>query len=119
MLKVLKQKSVWRLLALLLLDTLLFGSVNASEAATHIVILGFALLVLTVYYLFYNLILFVSLYGLKVKRKHQLALYSTIVTGVLVALQSTGELGTRDVWVLLPLVILGYFYSTYARSNSL
>jgi hypothetical protein len=119
MFKLLAKKSVRRLAALILLDIVLFSSFSASEAPSFMVIVAFVLLVLTIYYAFYNLISLSSLYGVKVKHRHQMALYMTAVAGILVALQSTGELGTRDFWVLLPLVILGYFYSTYARSNSL
>lgn len=119
MIKLLKKRPVWRLTVLLVLDVLLFGGTDAAEAPTLVIIAGFVLMVLTIYYIIHNLLTAVGFYGLKVKHKHQAALYMTIVAGILIALQSTGELGTRDVWVLLPLVILGYFYSTYARSNSL
>lgn len=119
MIKVLKHKPVRRLIVLLLLDGLLFGTTNAATVPSYMIIVGFVLLALTIYYFLYNLLTFISFYGLKIKHKHQMSLYITIVLGILIALQSTGELGSRDVWVLLPLVILGYFYSTYARSSSL
>lgn len=81
------------------------------------VMLGFILLVLTFYYLIYALLNFSGLYGIKIRRKRQAAIYATSVLGVVVALQSSGELGSRDVWVLLPLAVLGYFYSSYARNK--
>lgn len=117
--KVLNHKPVRRLLVLLVLDAIVFGTTHAATAPSYMIIIGFILFVLTIYYVFYNLLAITSLYGLKIKHKHQMSLYITIVLGILIALQSTGELGSRDVWVLLPLVILGYFYSTYARSTSL
>lgn len=119
MLKVFNHKPVRLLIGLLVLDALLFGTTNAASAPSYLIIVGFVLLVLTIYYLSYCLLAFAGVYGLKIKHKHQLSLYSTIVLGILFALQSTGELGSRDIWVLLPLVVLGYFYSTYARSSSL
>lgn len=119
MFKLLKYKHLQRLIGLIMLDILLFGSINAANAASYMIIVGFILLALTIYHILYCLLALSRFYGLKIKHKHQLALYITLVLGILIALQSTGELGSRDVWVLLPLVILGYFYSTYARSSSL
>lgn len=119
MIRLLKKPHVWRLIVLLALDALLFGSINAAEAPSAVIIAGFLLLIMTIYYLVYNLLTITGFYGIRVRHKHQASLYSTIVIGILIALQSTGELGTRDVWVLLPLVLLGYFYVTYARKSSL
>lgn len=119
MIKFLKKRPVWRLILLLVIDALLFGNVDAAEAGTAVIITGFVMLVLTIYYILYNLLSLFGLYGFKVKHKRQAALYMTIVAGIVVALQSTGELGSRDIWVLLPLVILGYFYSSYVGKTSL
>jgi hypothetical protein len=112
------QKQNWRLVGLLAADALLFSNSNATKVPSYMVIIGFILLSLTCYYLVYGLISFSGYYGVHVRRKHTLSFYITAITGVLVALQSIGELGTRDIWVLLPLALLGYFYSAYAKKAS-
>jgi hypothetical protein len=61
---------------------------------------------------------FSGYYGIHIRNKKSLALYITLITGVVVALQSIGELGARDIWVLLPLALIGYFYSAYAKKAS-
>jgi hypothetical protein len=111
-----KLKRNRRLAGLLVIDGIVFGVTNTGSAPAHILILGFVALVATFYYLFYGLLGFASLYGLAFKRKRRLAGYLTLWTGFLVALQSIGELNTRDVLVLLPLVAIGYAYSLYGKS---
>jgi hypothetical protein len=98
-------------------DAILFGNTNAASVSSFMVMVGFILLILTFYYLIYGLISLSQLYGIRINRKRQAAIYATSVLGVVVALQSSGELGSRDVWVLLPLAVLGYFYSSYARNK--
>ena len=112
-----KLKRHWKLFGLLALDGLLFSLTNAGSAPAYALIVGFVLLIATLHYLLYGLLAFARLYGLSFKRKRYLAGYSTILAGFLLALQSIGELNSRDVVVLLPLVIIGYTYSLYGKSS--
>jgi hypothetical protein len=114
--KLAKLKRHWKLFGLLALDSLLFGFTNAGSAPAYALIVGFVLLVATLRYLLYGILAFARLYGLSVKRKRYLAGYFTILTGFLLALQSIGELNSRDVLVLLPLVVIGYTYSLYGKT---
>lgn len=82
------------------------------------IMVGFGLLVVTIYYLVYGLVSLAGLYGLRAKRKQRLSLALTGVLGILIALQSVGELGGRDILVLLPLAMLGYLYSSYLKAVS-
>lgn len=111
------QKRFRRLLYLLTLDIALFGATNATTAPSFVVMVGFVCLAVTSYYLIYGLIGLSGFYGLNITRKRTLALYLTIVTGGLLALQSIGELGSRDVLVVLPLAVVGYLYSAYAKTS--
>jgi hypothetical protein len=52
-----------------------------------------------------------------VRRKQLVAGYLTAALAIMVALQSVGEMGGWDFWVLLPLAILAYFYSSYAHAK--
>lgn len=112
-----KNKHAWKFGGLAAANGLLFGLTNASSASSFVLIAGLILLVVTFYYLVNALLNFVRLYGLSIKRKKRLALYITGFLAGLVALQSIGELNTRDVMVLVPLAFIGYAYSFYAKNN--
>lgn len=116
--KFITRKPVQRLLGLLAVDGVVFGSTNAGNAPSFMLIVGFLLLVVTFYYLVCGLLALSRLYGLTVKRKYRLAGSLTALIGFLVALQSIGELNTLDVAVLLPLVIIAYVYSFYGKAGT-
>lgn len=113
----LKRRLVWQAMALLAADGLLFSATNAANVSSFVVIIGFLLLSATIYSLIYVLAGLIRYYGINIRRKRTLSLYMTGIIAILVALQSIGELGTRDIWVLLPLSGLGWFYSAYAKSS--
>ena len=115
--KILTSKHTIRILGLLALDLLLFCTTNPSTAPSFVTIVGYVLLVATFYYGIYGLIGLGRLYGLKIKRRRSLAIYLTVVVGMVVALQSIGELGMRDVLVILPLALVGYLYSAYSKTS--
>jgi len=105
------------LTGLLVADGVVFGSTNSRNVSSFVLVIGFVLLMTTFYYLLYSLLAFARLYGLSIRRKRRLAGSLTGLAGCLVALQSVGELNSRDVLVLLPLVAIGYIYSFYERAN--
>jgi hypothetical protein len=111
-------KHVWKFVCLLAVDVTVFSSTNARNVPSFMLITGFVLLVATLYYLIYNLLTFARLYGLSIKRKRRLASVLTGLIAGLVALQSIGELNSRDTLVLLPLVIIGYAYSFYGTTGT-
>lgn len=110
----LARRHVRYFIILLGLDMLVFGSSDARKVPSYILIVGFVLLLATVYQAFYGVLSLSRLYGLKLKRRGRFALYLTGVVGILIALQSIGELSPRDVAVLLPLAVIGYLYSSYS-----
>ena len=119
MFRLIKHSSVQQLIILVSATGLLFSTTQVAKVSSFIVIIGFTLLTLTIYYLIRCLLSLSKLYGLKIRRQRSLAMYLTLIVGILLALQSIGELGSRDVWVLLPLAILGYGYSSYAKTSRL
>jgi hypothetical protein len=115
--KLLASKQIWKFTGLIAVDGAVFGLTNAGSVASIGLIIGFGLLALTFYYFVGGLLSFVRLYGLTVKRKKRAA---TVLTGLfsgLVALQSIGELNSRDILVLVPLMVIGYVYSSYGKST--
>ena len=103
----------WRLVTLFVADGLLFGGTSARNVASYVLIVGFLLLLATLYELSQAALAAANLYGLHLKRRRQLAASLAGLGGVVIALQSIGELSSRDLLVLLPLVIVGYLYSFY------
>jgi len=111
-------KKLLALAGLLTFDAVIFGSTDAGRVASFMLIVGFLLLMATVYWIAYGLLGFARLYGLPIRRKRRLAGSMTVLAGCLIALQSVGELNPRDVLVLLPLVTIGYIYSFYGAGAS-
>lgn len=116
--KIFSRKHLFQLAGLLVLDGIVFGLTNASSASSFVLIIGFALLAATLYNLVYSILVFVGMYGLKLKHKQRLAIYLTSMLSGIVALQSIGELGGKDILVLLPLLVIGYLYSFYGKTSS-
>jgi len=69
------------------------------------------------YLFFYYVLSFLKLYGFPVGKKRRLATYLTVLVGALIALQSIGELTSKDVLVLVPIALIGYLYTGYAKPN--
>lgn len=115
--KFITRRPVWQLLGLLFMDGAVFGSMNAGRVPSFMLVVGFIILVVNFYYLIRGLLALARLYGLSVKRKYQLAGSLTGLAGCLVALQSIGELNSRDVIVLMLLVFIAYAYSFYGTAG--
>jgi high-affinity Fe2+/Pb2+ permease len=116
-LKALARRHTRQFIILLGLAALMYGGSNAKNVPSLLLMVGFLLLLGVLYHFFYGLLSLAGLYGLKLKRQNRFALCFTGVTGLLVALQSIGELSPRDVVVLLPLAGLAYIYSSYGASE--
>ncbi|HET8992013.1 MAG TPA: hypothetical protein VFN31_03210 [Candidatus Saccharimonadales bacterium] len=109
-----KHKLAQSVLALFLIDFLFFGSINSTKVAPFMLIVGLIVLVMNIYFLVYGVISLIRLYGIAVKRKGRISLYSSIFLGILIALQSIGELSGRDLIVIVMLAVASYAYITYA-----
>jgi hypothetical protein len=106
-----------QVLGLLIIDLLFFGNTNTNKDPSFIVIIGFILLMMTIYLVVFAIISFLKLYGLPVKNKKRIAIYISALFAVLTALQSIGELTSKDVLVLLPIAVIGYLYVGYTKPN--
>lgn len=99
--------------ALLIANVLFFGMTDPSRAPSFLFGVAFLLLSVSIYWGASNLYRLASWYGLPLKHRKRAVLASTGVIMALTALQSTGQLGPRDVILLLPFVAVGYFYISY------
>lgn len=116
-LKVTHHTHFWYALGVVVADIIFFSSINASNIAPFLLIIGFVLLLITTYLVVYALLTIARLYGFPVRYKQRLALYLSGVLGLVIALQSIGELSSRDVLVLVPLATLGYMYAVYTTAR--
>lgn len=98
-------------------DALVFATTNATKVAAYTVMVGFVALGLTLWAANYGVLSLLALYGVKLKRKRRKALYLSLLLSGLVALQSIGELSAHDLYVLTPMLFIGYGYSTYTKAN--
>jgi hypothetical protein len=117
--KIASHSRFWLISGLLLADGLLFGLSNPGRVSSWLLAVGFVLMALTLYQLLYGLLKAADWYGLpgKAHRHRQARTLTGLVAGV-IALQSIGELGRRDVLVLLPLALLAYLYMSYGKGKS-
>lgn len=114
----LKRRPVPLILLTILLDTIFFGLTDPAEVAPLWLIVGFVLAVATIYW-FIRLaltVLGVYLKGLKTQQQ-QLTTILTSVSAVILGMQSMGQFSLRDFLVLVPLVLVGYFYIRYNRRS--
>ncbi|MEK7594086.1 MAG: hypothetical protein AAB436_00390 [Patescibacteria group bacterium] len=110
-----RNKHVRQLICLLIADFLVFGLTDAQAVPSLMLMIGFLLLVATIYNLVGGILTLSKLYGLSIKNKRRLAASATGLIAGLIALQSIGQLNSRDIFVLLPLVILAYLYGLYLQ----
>ena len=101
--------------ALFIVDLLFFGAVDPDKAPSFIFMVAFLLVSLTLYWLASSLYQLAVWYGLPLKHRKRAVVTSTGVVMSIVALQSTGQLSVRDIVLVLPFVVVGYFYLSYQQ----
>jgi hypothetical protein len=112
-----KQLHFWRLSGLLAADLLVFGTTDPQNAPSFMLIIGFVLMSVTVYYLLDGLLAFTRLYGFPARHRKRVLKTLALLSCGLLGLQSIGQLGARDVLILAPLTLLAYFYVAYSKSS--
>ena len=100
---------------LVIVDVIVFGGTDPQQVPSFMLIVGFVLICLTVYGGLKALLALVRLAGLPLKRQQGLPRTGTVLFGGCLALQSVGQLSSRDVVVLSLFTGLLYLYTTYAR----
>ena len=108
-----KKPHTWQLAALLVGDLVLFATFNADTGPPLILVIGLLLVALTFYKMMLMVLMALRVYGINIRHQRRIATYATLLSGGLLAWQSLGQLDRRDFLVLLPLLLLGYFYGTY------
>ena len=111
--KFLIRKLRHRYAGLFMADGLFFGLTNPQKVAAPWLIIGFLLMVLSFYCFVGACLRVIRQYGFIAGRSApRLARLLAGATALLIALQSTGELSSKDILILLPLSCIGYFYAS-------
>lgn len=113
----LRHRQVWQLAGLLAADAAVFGGTDPQQVASYVLIIGFGLLAATMYCLLGALLAVAGWYGISLPHKRRLQVTGTGLAAGLVALQSIGQLSSRDVLVVASLTLLVFLYTTYAAKN--
>jgi hypothetical protein len=115
--QLIKQLHFWRISGLLLTDMVVFGATNPNDTLSVMLIIGYILLCITIYYLLDVILNLSRLYGVPIKHKKRFLRSAVLLISGLVALQSIGQLSSRDILVLAPLSVLMYLYIAYTKSS--
>lgn len=109
----LKDKRLQRAATIMGADALFFGLTDPARAPSVLFIVAFLLMVVSLYYLVRGFMALMAWYGVRATRSKRVALTVAAVVGGLMALQSINQLTTRDMVVVVPLVMVAYFYFSY------
>ena len=115
--KILTHYQYWALPSAIVVDALFFGFTNPSKVSSQFLIVGFVLVVVSLYIVLRVLGRLAGLYGISRATAHRFAAIVTGLIGICIALSSMGELTARDLGVLTPLAVLLYIYLYYARTR--
>jgi len=108
-----------RLGALFVADTLFFGLIDPTKAYALVIIVGFGLLVLTIYMIVDLLLaLLERVVMFPVMTRHRLHTSITMLVALLIAMQSIGQLTTKDLFAIVPLTLVAAFYLSYQRKQT-
>jgi len=108
-----------RILALLVIDGIFFGLIDPRKAYALTIIIGFGLLVLTIYTLVDLLLgLLERIVTFPAMTRHRLHTSITMLLGLLIAMQSIGQLTVKDLLAIIPLVLVAAFYLSYQRKQA-
>lgn len=113
--KLLKHTRFWTVVSLFAIDGVVCSLTDPHRIPSFLIIAVFLMLVVSIYQLFRGIIHMIGWYGVSVGHPRRLATILTVMSGGLLALQSIGELTSRDIAVLLPFVLLAYVYFSYGQ----
>jgi hypothetical protein len=116
--KITSHPRFWLISGLLVADTLVFCLTNPDRVPSFMLAVGFLLVAVTFYQLTLGILKAAGWYGLPGGAHRRLARTFTGVLSGVIALQSIGELGPRDVLVLLPLALIAYLYMSYGKDKA-
>lgn len=112
------RKPIYVTLALVV-DSVFYGLINPRTAYAVVIIVGFGLLVATLY-LIIDLLLALAERAVpfSAMTRHRLHVSTTMLLALLIAMQSIGQLTLKDLAAIVPLVLVAAFYTSYQRKQT-
>ncbi|HET6924587.1 MAG TPA: hypothetical protein VFH39_02045 [Candidatus Saccharimonadales bacterium] len=112
-------RSLWQLAGLAVLDAAFFGFINPTNAYAVVVMIGFLLLVATLYVVVDLLLALAErIVTFRPTTRYRLRLSITAFLALLIAMQSIGQLTVKDMAAIIPLVLVAAFYASYQRKQA-
>jgi hypothetical protein len=103
---------------LMMLDILFFGLVNPTTSNSYVVILGCILIILSTYALVLIVTRLVAIFiPVSVATQKRFTLFVSLLLVFILLMQSIGQLSTRDLIAILPLLAVLYIYLTYVAKD--
>ena len=115
--KKMRSRSFWLSIGLIITDIAFFGLTNPVKVASILLIAGFGLLVVTMYWLLLNIQKIAGLYMPWLLRQKNLSLSISLLVGLLLALQSIGQLTVRDMLLVPAAGLVLYAYLAYGKKD--
>lgn len=107
-----------KLAAIILADVLFFSMIDPRRGNMLILIVACLLAYISVYAICrLGMWLFVKIFPISVVAQKRAALTVTIGITFLLFMQSLGQLSSRDIFAVAPLMLVAYFYMAYASST--
>lgn len=117
--KHMRSRPFWFGLGLFITDALFFGLTNPVRVASIFLMVGFALVLLTVYWLVFNFQKIAGFYMPWLTTQKYLSLTVVACVGILLALQSIGQLTPRDTLLIPFAAFVVYAYASYGKKSKI
>ncbi len=91
-------------------DILFFASSDPNKSPVWLMAIGFSLLALSVYIVCRIAANLLVILGVIKSFRNWVVLTTSVLIFLVLTLQALGQLSTRDILALIPLVLLGHFY---------
>lgn len=107
-----------KLAAIIFVDLLFFSMIDPRRGSMLVLIVACLLAYISVYVICrLGMWLFVKLFPISIVAQKRAALAVTIGATFLLFMQSLGQLSSRDIFAVVPLTLVTYFYMAYASST--
>lgn len=107
---------IWFAPVLIIINVGFFGLTDPSKVNSGLLIVGYLLLVVTLFAAFRLFARAISLYGVPQTHANRIMGMFGGILSLCLALSSVGELSMRDLVVIIPLAVLLYIYLFYAKA---
>jgi Ca2+/Na+ antiporter len=99
-------------------DILFFSLINPTTSNSYVVILGCVLVILTVYALVLTATRLVAIFiPISAATQKRFTLFVSLLLVFMLLMQSIGQLSTRDLIAILPLLVVLYIYLAYIAKD--